>query len=63
MARAVTSPSSNIVQPYVKDIDPELQYTPFRLYHSIAPPGLTVRGEHSIAFVGYVSNIATAIRL
>ena len=57
------SPSSNIVQPYVRDVDPEIQYTPFRLYHTIAPPGLTARGEHSIAFVGYVSNIASTIRL
>jgi hypothetical protein len=57
------SPSSNIVQPYVKDVDPEIQYTPFRLYRTIAPPGLTTRGEHSIAFIGYVSNIASTIRL
>ena len=56
-------PSSNIVQPYVKDRDPELQFTPFRLYRSIAPPGLTAKGERSIAFIGYVSNIAATIRL
>ena len=57
------SPSSNIVQPYVKYVDPELQYTPFRLYRTIAPPGLTANGEHSIVFIGYVSNIAATIRL
>ena len=56
-------PSSNIVQPYVKDVDPEIQYTPFRLYRTIAPPGLTAKGEHSIAFIGYVSNITATIRL
>jgi hypothetical protein len=57
------SPSSNVVQPYVKTVDPELQYTPFRLYRSIAPPGLTAKGGNSIAFIGYVSNIASTIRL
>jgi hypothetical protein len=57
------SPSSNIVQPYIKNVDAELQYTPFRLYRSIAPPGLTAKGDHSIAFIGYVSNIAGTIRL
>jgi hypothetical protein len=57
------SPSSNVLQPYVKDVDPEIQYTPFRLYRTIAPPGLTARGEHSIAFIGYISNLASTIRL
>lgn len=57
------SPSSNIVQPYIEDNDPEVQYTPFRLYRTIAPPGLTAKGEHSIALVGYVSNTAGTIRL
>ena len=57
------SPSSNVLQPYVKDVDPEIQYTPFRLNRTIAPPGLTAQGERSIAFVGYVSNISGTIRL
>jgi hypothetical protein len=57
------SPSSNVVQPYIKDVDAELQYTPFRLYRSIAPPGLTAKGDQSIAFIGYISNIASTIRL
>lgn len=57
------SPSSTIVQPYKKLVDPELRYTPFRLYRTIAPPGLTTQGEHSIAFIGYISNIAGTIRL
>jgi hypothetical protein len=37
--------------------------SPYRLYRSIAPPGLTVKGDHSIAFIGYYGNIAATVRL
>jgi hypothetical protein len=47
----------------VKYVDPELHYTPFRLYGTNTPPGLTANAEHSIAFISYVSNIAATIYL
>lgn len=37
--------------------------SPYRLYRSIAPPGLTVKGDRSIAFIGYYGNIAATVRL
>ena len=43
--------------------DQENIYTPFRLYRSIAPPGLTVENERSIVFIGYFGNIAATVRL
>ena len=36
---------------------------PYRLYRSIAPPGLTVTGDRSTAFIGYYGNIAATVRL
>ena len=46
-----------------KPLDDALSFSPYRLYHSIAPPGLTVKGDRSIAFIGYYGNIASTVRL
>ncbi|RMZ79122.1 hypothetical protein DV738_g3544, partial [Chaetothyriales sp. CBS 135597] len=35
--------------------------SPFRLYHGIAPPGLTARGDRSIVFVDMIHSIGTMI--
>ncbi|KIX07719.1 uncharacterized protein Z518_02373 [Rhinocladiella mackenziei CBS 650.93] len=56
------SPSSEIAQPYNPGLDPEMNYTPFRLYRAIAPPGLTVKGDHSVAFISMFSNQANTHR-
>ena len=40
-----------------------MNYTPYRLYRAIAPPGLTVQCDHSLVFLGMVSNLAATIRL
>jgi hypothetical protein len=37
--------------------------TPYRLYRAIVPPSLTLQGDRTLAFIGYVSNIANTIRL
>ena len=58
-----TSPSSTTVQPFNRGDDPSLNYTPFRLYRGIAPPGLTTAHDRSLVFIGMFSNIAATIRL
>ena len=56
-------PASTVVQPYNPGVDPELQYTPYRLYHGIAPPGLATQGDRSLVFIGMISNLANTVRL
>ncbi len=53
--------SSSASAKMITDVDQP--YSPYRLYHSIAPPGLTVRGDRSIVFIGYFGNIAATARL
>ena len=56
------SPTSSVVQPFNPGMNAELDYTPFRLYRSIAPPGLTHQGDHSLAFISMFSNITNTPR-
>lgn len=59
------SPSSNVplsVKPYDPKLYPELDYTPFRLYRAIAPPGLTQEGDNSLVFISMFSNLANTAR-
>lgn len=56
-------PRSQTVLPYNPGVDAEVDYSPFRLYRSIAPPGLTANGERSLAFIGVFSNFANHARL
>lgn len=56
------SATSDVVKPYTATLDPELNYTPFRLYRAIAPPGLTARGDHSLVFVSMFANLANTPR-
>lgn len=59
------SPSSQIplsVKPYDPTLYPELNYTPFRLYRAIAPPGLTQQGDNSLVFISMFSNLANTAR-
>lgn len=46
-----------------KTVNDRHSFSPYRLYRSIAPPGLTVKGDRSIAFIGYYGNIAATVRL
>ena len=46
-----------------KPLNDAHSFSPYRLYRSIAPPGLTVKGDRSVAFVGYYGNIAATVRL
>jgi hypothetical protein len=46
-----------------KPVNDAHSFSPYRLYRSIAPPGLTVKGDRSIAFIGYYGNIAATVRL
>ena len=57
-----TSARSTKVQPYNPGLatpNSDLNYTPYRLHRSIAPPNL----DKSIVFLGYVSNVANTLRL
>ncbi|KAJ9502447.1 hypothetical protein H2202_001568 [Exophiala xenobiotica] len=56
------SPSSSTIKQYNPGADPDLDYSPFRLYRGIAPPGPTTRGDHSLAFVSMFSNLANTPR-
>jgi len=56
------SPSSSTLLPYNPGLDPEMNYTPFRLYRAIAPPGLTAQGDHSLVFISMFSNLANTPR-
>ncbi|KIW11667.1 hypothetical protein PV08_10969 [Exophiala spinifera] len=56
------SPSSDTVKPYNAGIDPETNYTPFRLYRGIAPPGPTANGTRDLVFIGMFSNLANTPR-
>lgn len=57
------APDSDTPQPFNPGMTAEVSYTPWRLYRGIAPPGLTAAGDHSLVFIGMISNSATAIRL
>ncbi|KAI1609145.1 dimethylaniline monooxygenase (N-oxide forming) [Exophiala viscosa] len=56
------SATSSVVKLYTTTIDPEMNYSPFRLYRAIAPPGPTARGDHSLVFISMFSNLANTAR-
>ncbi|ETI19926.1 hypothetical protein G647_08941 [Cladophialophora carrionii CBS 160.54] len=63
LAGPFKSPTSSDIQPFNPGMDKEANYTPFRLYRAIAPPGLTQAGDHSLAFVSMFSNLANTPRM
>ena len=56
------SATSSVLKPYTTTLDPEMNYSPFRLYRAIAPPGMTARGEHNLVFISMFSNLANIPR-
>lgn len=62
VAGPFTSPRSQVVQPFNPGLDPETNYTPFRLYRGVAPPGPTQRGDRSLVFISMFSNLANTPR-
>lgn len=60
------SPSSDMplttAHPYSPTLYPELDYTPFRLYRAIAPPGLTRNRDNTLVFISMFSNLANTAR-
>jgi len=62
LAGPFRSPTSSVVQPFNPGMDAETNYTPFRLYRAIAPPGLTKSGDCSLAFISMFSNLANTPR-
>ncbi len=63
LAGPFRSPTSREVQPFNPGMDSEAGYTPFRLYRAIAPPGLTEKGDHSLAFISMFSNLSNTPRM
>jgi cation diffusion facilitator CzcD-associated flavoprotein CzcO len=63
LAGPFRSPTSSEVQPFNPGMDKEANYTPFRLYRAVAPPGLTKAGDNSLAFVSMFSNLANTPRM
>lgn len=66
--RLVPSGSASLpsASPYSKpkqSDDPQVTYTPWRLYRGIAPPGLAAQGDRSLVFLGMFSNITGTTRL
>ncbi|OAP64529.1 hypothetical protein AYL99_00501 [Fonsecaea erecta] len=56
------SPTSTVLQPFNPGMDREANYTPFRLYRAIAPPGPTRDGDNSLVFISMFSNLANTPR-
>lgn len=63
LAGPFRGPRSQTPKPFNPGLDPEANYSPSRLYRSIAPPGPTVRGDRSLVFLGVFSNFANHARL
>jgi hypothetical protein len=62
LAGPFRSPTSIEIQPFNPGMNAESNYTPFRLYRAIAPPGPTKHGDRSLAFVSMFSNLANTPR-
>lgn len=64
---AISDPNTNLDAKSESKCDsvhePPASSEPIRLYRFMAPPGLTARGDHSIVFNGFVSNVANTMRL
>jgi cation diffusion facilitator CzcD-associated flavoprotein CzcO len=57
------SPKSDVVQPFNNEPDPNANFTPWRLYRSMAPPGLTVDGKRDLVFIGMFHNVSNFTRI
>ncbi|KAK4497508.1 hypothetical protein PRZ48_011959 [Zasmidium cellare] len=57
------TPKSNPYEaPTATDLEKKPDYTPLRLYRTIAPPGLSARNDRTLAFVGFGLNISHTMK-
>ncbi|KAK5159333.1 hypothetical protein LTS14_002475 [Recurvomyces mirabilis] len=62
--RPACADNDGLANPF-DEIDPNItprDYTPWRLYRSLAPPGLAAEGDRSLTFAGYSLNFTGHIR-
>ncbi|KAF2169570.1 hypothetical protein M409DRAFT_19981 [Zasmidium cellare ATCC 36951] len=57
-----TAKANPYAAPTTHDLEKQPDYSPLRLYRTIAPPSLSARGDRTLAFVGFGVNISHSLK-